>query len=137
MNLLDRNNVKRVKAYELGRTVSEAITKLKNIVESKKVVEIVDCGTVRNINDIFALANCIEKRILAYRLEKWRAENRKKAVGRPRGSEVDLYRDEIVKLISSGHTLSETCEILGLKISRVSKWMKRNGLTLSKIRGEL
>ncbi len=127
--------MKKVKAYRLGKTVSEAIVRLKRIIEQGESVEIDGCGVIKSINNIFSVIDCIEKKILAYRLEKWRSENREKVrIGRPKGSVVDLYKNDIIRLIASGHTLSETCDILGLKISRVSKWMKRNGLSLKELR---
>lgn len=124
-----------IKPYQLGNTVAKVVEELKRIVKSGRTIVVDGCGYVKNIDDIVSIVDCIEKSVLSYRLEKWRRSiNNDKQIGRPKGSVLDLYKDEIFALLSKGMRLNDVCDIFGVKASRVSKWLKRNGISLKEIR---
>ena len=122
-----------VKPYQLGNTVAKAVSHLRELIENGETITVENCGTVKSLEDIINIIGCMERLILSYRLEKWRKESSEK-MGRPKGSVLDIYKKEIITLLSKGMSLDEVCDILGVKVSRVSKWLKRNGLSLNEIK---
>lgn len=127
----------------LGRSMLEIMTILNECVEKKIEIHAVkgDWSLDNSIQSkvmamAFSIAAEIERDLISKRTKEALAARKAKGVqlGRPRGSKLDSYEEEIVDMLSKGVTQKYLSQYLGCTETTLSTWLKRHKIDPEQLR---